>query len=122
MCLEHPEFKYQRTNLDNLQSSTEEDGTLETVDPLDLLGLGGLLSMTMGFLRGTLAVVAILVKWHAFPTIVKVLPVGCDPLALVGRVTSVEDNIDDVVLQPVSFDGRHFGLRTIHQSEIDQMN
>nr|GEY55188.1 hypothetical protein [Tanacetum cinerariifolium] len=47
----------------------------------------------MGFLKGTLVVVVILVKGHAFPTIVKVLPVGCDPLALVGKFTPVEDNI-----------------------------
>nr|GFA53701.1 hypothetical protein [Tanacetum cinerariifolium] len=47
----------------------------------------------MGFLRGTLAVVVILVKGHAFPAIVNVLPVGCDPLALVDKFTPVEDNI-----------------------------
>nr|GEX29085.1 hypothetical protein [Tanacetum cinerariifolium] len=60
----------------------------------------------MGFLRGTLAVVVILVKGHAFPTIENVLPVGCDPLALVDKCTLVEDNIgllettfdEDVVL------------------------
>nr|GEY08031.1 integrase, catalytic region, zinc finger, CCHC-type, peptidase aspartic, catalytic [Tanacetum cinerariifolium] len=57
------------------------------------IGLGVLLSRGMGFLRSTLAVVVILVKGNTFPTIVKVLPVGCDPLALVGRVTPVEDNI-----------------------------
>nr|GEZ49723.1 hypothetical protein [Tanacetum cinerariifolium] len=145
-------------NLDNQHSSVEGDGTLETVDPQDLLGLGVLLSRGMGFLKGTLAVVVILVKGHAFPTIVKVLPVGCDPLALVGKFTHVEDIIgllettfdEDVVLmgmfpdevtgsvnltflvlfigvtaislspkllmqrQPVSFDGRHFGVRTVH--------
>nr|GEZ53712.1 hypothetical protein [Tanacetum cinerariifolium] len=41
--------------------------------------LGVLLSRGMGFLRGTLAVVVILVKGHTFPTIVKVLPAdfGC---------------------------------------------
>nr|GEV37291.1 retrovirus-related Pol polyprotein from transposon TNT 1-94 [Tanacetum cinerariifolium] len=80
-------------NLDNMHSIVEEDGTLETVDPQDLLGLGVLLSRGMSFLRGTLVVVVILVKGRAFPTIVKVLPVGCDPLALVGRVTHVEDSI-----------------------------
>nr|GFA93249.1 hypothetical protein [Tanacetum cinerariifolium] len=69
--------------------------------------LGVLLSRRMGFLRCTLAVMVILVKGHAFPTIVKVLPVGCDPLALVGKVTPVEDiigllettfNEDDVLM------------------------
>nr|GEW56212.1 hypothetical protein [Tanacetum cinerariifolium] len=45
------------------------------------------------FLRGTSAVVVILVKRHAFPTIVKVRSVGCDPLALVDGFTPVEDNI-----------------------------
>nr|GFB24868.1 hypothetical protein [Tanacetum cinerariifolium] len=78
-------------NLDNLYSSVEDDGTLEIVNPQDLLGLGVLLSRAMGFLRGTLAVVVILVKGHAFSTIVKVLPVGYDPLALVGKFTPVED-------------------------------
>nr|GEZ45865.1 hypothetical protein [Tanacetum cinerariifolium] len=81
-------------NLDNLQSSTKEDGTLETMDPQDLLGLGGLLSRAMGFLRGTSVVVVILVKGHAFPTIVNVLPVGYDPLTLVDKFNPVEDNID----------------------------
>nr|GEY75346.1 hypothetical protein [Tanacetum cinerariifolium] len=47
----------------------------------------------MGLLRGTLAVVVILVKGHAFPTIVNVLPLGCDPLAIVDKFTPVEDNI-----------------------------
>nr|GEY82674.1 hypothetical protein [Tanacetum cinerariifolium] len=61
-------------NLDNLQSSIEEDGTLKTVDPQDLL--------------------------------------GCDPLALVGKFTPVEDNIgllettfdEDAVLMGVFLD------------------
>ncbi|GKE40602.1 hypothetical protein Tco_1464007, partial [Tanacetum coccineum] len=70
-------------NLDDLHSSREEDGTSETIDPQDLLGLGVSVSRAIGFLRGTLAVVVILVKGHAFPTIVKIRPVGCDPLALV---------------------------------------
>nr|GEY48072.1 hypothetical protein [Tanacetum cinerariifolium] len=38
-------------------------------------GLGVLLSRGKGFLKGTLAVVVIQIKGHAFPTIVKVLPV-----------------------------------------------
>nr|GEX90609.1 integrase, catalytic region, zinc finger, CCHC-type, peptidase aspartic, catalytic [Tanacetum cinerariifolium] len=58
-----------------------------------LAGLGVLLSRGMGFIRGTLAVVVILVKGHTFPTIVKVLPAGCDSRALVGRVTHLEDSI-----------------------------
>ncbi|GJU61095.1 hypothetical protein Tco_1238861 [Tanacetum coccineum] len=47
----------------------------------------------VGFLRGTSADVVILVKGHTFPTIVKVRPVGYDPLALVDGFTPVEDNI-----------------------------
>ncbi|GJU04799.1 hypothetical protein Tco_1121229 [Tanacetum coccineum] len=50
------------------------------------------LRILVGFLRGTSAVVVILVKGHAFPTIVKVRPVGCDPLALVDCFTPVEDS------------------------------
>nr|GEW40572.1 hypothetical protein [Tanacetum cinerariifolium] len=80
-------------NLDNLHSSREEDGTSKTVDPQDLLGLGVSLSRAVGSLRGTSAVVVILVKGHAFPTIVKVrLVEGCDPLALVDGFTPVEGN------------------------------
>ncbi|GKB73424.1 hypothetical protein Tco_0934836, partial [Tanacetum coccineum] len=60
-------------NLNNLHSSRAKDGTSETMDPQ--------------------AVVVILVKGHAFPTIVKVRPVGCDPLALVDSFTPVEDNV-----------------------------
>ncbi|GJV89133.1 hypothetical protein Tco_1533071, partial [Tanacetum coccineum] len=55
--------------------------------------LGVSVSRAVGFLKGTSAVVIILVKGHAFPTIVKVRPVGCDPLALVDSFTHVEDNI-----------------------------
>ncbi|GJX85713.1 hypothetical protein Tco_0336487 [Tanacetum coccineum] len=93
-------------NLDDLHSSREEDGTSETMDPQDLLGsllladidltilgLGVSISRSVGFLKGTSVVVVILVKGHAFPTIVKVRLVGCDPLALVDGVTPVEDNI-----------------------------
>ncbi|GKB58818.1 hypothetical protein Tco_0915004, partial [Tanacetum coccineum] len=86
------ELQIPENNLDDLHSSREEDGTLETMDPQDLLGV--LLSRVVGFLRGTLAVVVILVKGHACPTIVKVRPIGCDPLALVDSFTPVEDNID----------------------------
>ncbi|GJR69964.1 hypothetical protein Tco_0016029 [Tanacetum coccineum] len=63
-------------NLDNLHSLREEDGTSETVDPQDLLGLGVSVSRSVGFLGGTSAVVVILVKGNVFPTIVKVQPVG----------------------------------------------
>ncbi|GJV49831.1 hypothetical protein Tco_1440043 [Tanacetum coccineum] len=93
-------------NLDDLHSSREEDGTPKTIDPQDLLGsflladidltylgLGVTLSRAVDFLRGTSAVVVILVKGHAFPTIVKVRPVGCDLLALVDDFIHVEDNI-----------------------------
>ncbi|GKB03190.1 hypothetical protein Tco_0831279 [Tanacetum coccineum] len=72
-------------NLDDLNSSREKDETSETMDPQDLLGsflladtdlitlgLGVSLSRAVGFLRGTLAVMVILVKGHAFPTIVNV--------------------------------------------------
>ncbi|GJY20299.1 hypothetical protein Tco_0392865 [Tanacetum coccineum] len=65
-------------NLENLQSLREEDGTLETVDPQDLLGslmLANLIilaSRVISFLWGFSVVVVNLVKGHAFPTIVKV--------------------------------------------------
>ncbi|GKC81380.1 hypothetical protein Tco_1137097 [Tanacetum coccineum] len=62
-------------NLDDLQASREEDGTLETVDPQDLLGFEVSDSRVIGFLGGTSVVVVILVKGHAFPTIVKVRPI-----------------------------------------------
>ncbi|GKE85086.1 hypothetical protein Tco_1558828, partial [Tanacetum coccineum] len=74
-----------KNNLDDLHSSREEDGTSETIDPQDLLGsvlladtyvrilgLDVSHSRAVGFLRGTLAVVVILVKGHTFPTIVNV--------------------------------------------------
>ncbi|GKF66649.1 hypothetical protein Tco_0193166 [Tanacetum coccineum] len=63
-------------NLDDLHSSREEDGTSETMDPQDLLGSGVSHSRAVGFLRGTSVVVVILVKGHAFPTLVNVRPVG----------------------------------------------
>nr|GEX09065.1 hypothetical protein [Tanacetum cinerariifolium] len=120
-----------------------EDGTLEIVDPRELLGsyflatndllildlltgtvflasldfheytnvttgLDALLSIGTGFLRGTIAVVVILVKGHTFPTNVKVRPVdemalvsttlfflfklGYDPLALESKFTPVEES------------------------------
>nr|GEX27855.1 integrase, catalytic region, zinc finger, CCHC-type, peptidase aspartic, catalytic [Tanacetum cinerariifolium] len=109
-----------KNNLDNLHSIIK-DGTLEIVDPQELLGLVGLLSIGIGFLRGNIAVVVILVKGHTFPTNVKVRPVdldftrafteliyanemalvsttlfflfklGCDPLALESKFTPVEE-------------------------------
>nr|GEV67845.1 putative reverse transcriptase domain-containing protein [Tanacetum cinerariifolium] len=57
------------------------------------LGLGVYVSKAVGFLRGTSEVMVILVKGHAFPTILIVQLVGCDPLALVDDFTPVEDNI-----------------------------
>ncbi|GKD32892.1 hypothetical protein Tco_1248401 [Tanacetum coccineum] len=65
-------------NLDNLHSSREEDGTSETMDPQDWLGsflLADTDLRTLDLLTGTL-VLDFLVKGHAFPTIVKVRPVG----------------------------------------------
>nr|GEU96215.1 hypothetical protein [Tanacetum cinerariifolium] len=111
-------------NLDNLHSISEE-GTLELVDPQEFLGLSVLHSIRIGSLRGTIAVVAILVKGHTFPTNVKVRPVdemalvsttlfflfklGCDPLALESKFTPVEEStgvlktmfVEDVVLAGV---------------------
>ncbi|GKA82218.1 hypothetical protein Tco_0788966 [Tanacetum coccineum] len=46
-------------NLDDLHSSREEDGTSETLDPQDLLGLDVSLSRAVGFLKGTSVVVVI---------------------------------------------------------------
>nr|GEV48541.1 hypothetical protein [Tanacetum cinerariifolium] len=85
-----------KNNLDNLHSSIKKMEHWKLWIPKFYwvpFCLGGLLSRAMGFLRGTLALVVILVKGHAFPTIVNVLPVGCDPLALVDKFTPVEDNI-----------------------------
>ncbi|GJW86102.1 hypothetical protein Tco_0159247, partial [Tanacetum coccineum] len=70
-------------NLDDMHSSREEDGTSETMDPQELLGSflladRDLIFLAVGFLRGTSAVVVILVKGHSFPTIVKIRPVDLD--------------------------------------------
>nr|GEV08242.1 retrovirus-related Pol polyprotein from transposon TNT 1-94 [Tanacetum cinerariifolium] len=84
-----------RNNLDNLNSSREEDGTLKTMDPQDLLGsllFRCVCSRAIGLLEVTSVVVVILVKGHSFPTIVKVRLVGYDPLALADSFTLVEDN------------------------------
>nr|GEV21677.1 hypothetical protein [Tanacetum cinerariifolium] len=95
-------------NLDNLHSIIK-DGTLEIMDPQELLGLVVLLSIGIGFLRRTIVVVVILVIGHTFPTNVKVRPVGCDPLALESKFTLVEEStgvlettfVEDVVLTGV---------------------
>ncbi|GJT44808.1 hypothetical protein Tco_0953523 [Tanacetum coccineum] len=83
--------------VDSLWSSkiTCESGVIVFFSGLGVfrLGLGVSLSRAVGFLRGILAVVVILVKGHAFSTIVKVRPVGCDPLALLDGFTPVDDNI-----------------------------
>ncbi|GKB45664.1 hypothetical protein Tco_0896417 [Tanacetum coccineum] len=79
-------------NLEDLHSSREEDGRSEIMDPQDkLAGLDVSLSRVVGFVRGTLVVVVILVKGHTFPTIVKVT--SCDLQALVDGFTPVEENI-----------------------------
>ncbi|GKF65949.1 hypothetical protein Tco_0192466 [Tanacetum coccineum] len=89
------EVQIPENNLDDLHSSREEDRTSKTMDPQFLfvsryrfnnLSLGVSLSRAVGFLRGTLAVVVILVKGHAFPTIVKVRPIDLD---LTRAVTSL---------------------------------
>ncbi|GJR41197.1 hypothetical protein Tco_1216881 [Tanacetum coccineum] len=64
-------------NLDDLQASREEDGTLETVDPQDLLG---------SLLLADLIILDLLTGS------VDLVFVGCDPLALVDDHTPVEDN------------------------------
>nr|GEV18851.1 hypothetical protein [Tanacetum cinerariifolium] len=84
----------QDNNLDNLHPLREEDGTLETMDLQDLPVLGVFVYKAIGFLEVTSVVVVILVKRHSFPTIVKVRPVGCDPLTLVDGFTPVEDNAE----------------------------
>ncbi|GKF11582.1 hypothetical protein Tco_0049508 [Tanacetum coccineum] len=67
-------------NLDDLQSSREEDGTSETMDPQDWLGsflLADTDLRTLDLLTGTLVLDFL----------------GCDPLALVDGFTLVDDNI-----------------------------
>nr|GEY41756.1 hypothetical protein [Tanacetum cinerariifolium] len=69
-------------NLENLHSSIEEDGTLETVDPQDLLGsflLADKNLLILVLLTGTLFLDS--------------LGFCCDLLALVDMFTPVEDNI-----------------------------
>ncbi|GJR34086.1 hypothetical protein Tco_1209770 [Tanacetum coccineum] len=100
ICLEQPESKYPKNNW-STAFIKREDGTLEKLwIPNDwtgflfqLPGLGVSFSRVVGFLRGTSVVVVILVKGHAFPTMVKVRPVGCDLLALVDSFTPIEDDI-----------------------------
>ncbi|GKF05452.1 hypothetical protein Tco_0036120, partial [Tanacetum coccineum] len=67
-------------NLDNLHSSREEDGTLETMDPQDLLGSLSLADIDL-----------IIVKLLTRTLVLDFL--GCEPLALVDSFTPVEDNI-----------------------------
>ncbi|GJW25033.1 hypothetical protein Tco_0038844 [Tanacetum coccineum] len=69
-------------NLDDLHSSREEDGTLE-----DFGSTGLMVRIVFYYLEQMIS------KGNAFPTIVKIRPVGCDPLALVDYFTHVEDNI-----------------------------
>ncbi|GJZ81084.1 hypothetical protein Tco_0646078 [Tanacetum coccineum] len=57
-----------------------------------LAGLDVSFYRAVGFLRGILVVVVILVKGHAFLAMVR-STVGCDPLALVNNFTPVEENI-----------------------------
>ncbi|GJY85843.1 hypothetical protein Tco_0499869 [Tanacetum coccineum] len=89
------------------------------LDPTDLDAFGFLLytlssvdGIITGFivdsLRGTSLVEAILVKGHLFPTIVNILPVGFDPLALVVEFTPVEGNkglLESLVLRESVFLG-----------------
>ncbi|GJY15750.1 hypothetical protein Tco_0386172 [Tanacetum coccineum] len=55
-------------------------------------GLGVIMGVWLVSLGGTMGLEVILVKGHFVPLIVKVLPVDCDPLALVEGITPVEDN------------------------------
>nr|GEX47564.1 phospholipase-like protein [Tanacetum cinerariifolium] len=115
----------------NILHSIIKDGTLELVDPQELLGsillatndllilelltgtlflaaldflvytnlitgLSVLLSIGIGSLRGTIAVVVILVKGHTFPTNVKVRPVGYDLLALESKDISGQPRIQSM--------------------------
>ncbi|GJR59646.1 hypothetical protein Tco_1501808 [Tanacetum coccineum] len=68
-------------NFDDLHSSREDVGHLETMSQLYYTnvttGLGVSLSRAFGVLRSTSAVVVILVKGHTFPIIVKVNPRTC---------------------------------------------
>nr|GEZ20986.1 hypothetical protein [Tanacetum cinerariifolium] len=61
------EVQIPENNLDDMHSSREEDGTLKTKDPQDLLGSLLLVNIDLIIL-------------------------GCDPLALVDDFTPVEDN------------------------------
>nr|GFB59997.1 hypothetical protein [Tanacetum cinerariifolium] len=96
-------------NLDNLHSSRDEDKTSKTMDTQDtgflllavidliILVLGVSVSRVVGFLRGTLVVVVILVKGHAFPTIVKVRSVGLQVtqkfIDKIGELKAISDHM-----------------------------
>ncbi|GJT96399.1 hypothetical protein Tco_1091917 [Tanacetum coccineum] len=86
-------------DLDDLHWIREEDGEFKTADPQFLLGskmlegidpkMPGVLLVSLG---GTMRLEVILVKGHFVSLIVNVLPVDCDPLALVEGITPVENN------------------------------
>ncbi|GJY50257.1 hypothetical protein Tco_0441104 [Tanacetum coccineum] len=60
--------------------------------------LGVSTSMGLVSLGGTMGLAVTLVRGHCVPIIVKVLPVDCDPLALVEAITPIEDNKDLLVV------------------------
>ncbi|GKA89074.1 hypothetical protein Tco_0810886 [Tanacetum coccineum] len=102
MALSHDEKLAMGKNHDEWINITMR--TINILLYMDDNGLGVQFPRAVGFLRGTSAVVVILVKGHAFPTIVKVpqpilifqldlTVLSCDPLALVDGFTPVEDNI-----------------------------
>nr|GEU33586.1 hypothetical protein [Tanacetum cinerariifolium] len=63
-------------------------------------GLGVITGVWMVSLGGTMGLEVILVNCHFVPLIVKVLPVDCDPLALVEGITHVEDKkVEQQVVQ-----------------------
>ncbi|GJX81984.1 hypothetical protein Tco_0331465, partial [Tanacetum coccineum] len=78
-------------NFDDLHSSREEDGTLETMDPQDLLGsflLADKDLIFLGLLTGTLVL-----DFLGFLEYTNVTTgLGYDPLVLVDGLTPVEDN------------------------------
>ncbi|GKF23071.1 hypothetical protein Tco_0075393, partial [Tanacetum coccineum] len=81
--------------------------------------LGVSVSRSVGFLRVTSVVVVFLLKGHAFSTIVKVRPVGCDPLALVEGFIHVEDNIG---LLETKFDEEEVFVFVFPEDVMDSVN
>ncbi|GKE03398.1 hypothetical protein Tco_1395416 [Tanacetum coccineum] len=69
-------------------------------DDLDDLQWTRVVSTGVGLvsLGGTMGLAVSLVRGHCVPIIVKVLPVDCDPLALVEAITLLEDNKDLLVV------------------------